>query len=138
MEVSALVSSINPSINQSSDALEVTALQKHLLWLLYDEGHLSKFPLALGNAKHLISCVKNLFYCCCTGNLADLEDLNATPGRPPCTALFEEAISAAQMYYNDMFVYPYTYQGGYFYRHNMIKDAFASWANAGQVISKYD
>lgn len=76
--------------------------------------------------------------CCCTGNLADLEDLNATPGRPPCTALFEEAISAAQMYYNDMFVYPYTYQGGYFYRHNMIKDAFASWANAGQVISKYD
>lgn len=49
MEVSALVSSINPSINQSSDALEVASLQKNLLWLLYDEGHLSKFPLALGN-----------------------------------------------------------------------------------------
>jgi len=70
--------------------------------------------------------------------LGDLEELNATPGRPPCTALFEEAISAARMYYNDMFVYPYTYQGGYFYRHNMIKDAFASWSNASQVISKYD
>lgn len=68
--------------------------------------------------------------------MADLEELNATPERPHCTALFEEAISAAQMYYNDMFVYPYTYQGGYFYRHNMIKDAFASWANASQVISK--
>lgn len=49
MEVSALVSSINPSINQSSDALEVATLQKNLLWLLYDEGHLLKFPLALGN-----------------------------------------------------------------------------------------
>ncbi|XP_001952417.2 menin [Acyrthosiphon pisum] len=118
MEVSALVSSINPSINQSNDALEVATLQKNLLWLLYDEGHLSKFPLALGN-------------------LGDLEELNATPGRPPCTALFEEAISAARIYYSDMFVYPYTYQGGYFYRHNMIKDAFASWANASQVISKY-
>ncbi|CAH1724423.1 unnamed protein product [Aphis gossypii] len=119
MEVSALVSSINPSINQSNDALEVATLQKHLLWLLYDEGHLSKFPLALGN-------------------LGDLEELNATPGRPHCTILFEEAISAARIYYNDMFVYPYTYQGGYFYRHNMIKDAFASWANASQVISKYN
>jgi len=51
MEVSALVSSINPSINQSNDALEVATLQKNLLWLLYDEGHLSKFPLALGNYK---------------------------------------------------------------------------------------
>ncbi|KAL5239795.1 hypothetical protein ACI65C_007205 [Semiaphis heraclei] len=118
MEVSALVSSINPSINQSNDALEVATLQKNLLWLLYDKGHLEKFPLALGN-------------------LGDLEELNATPERPPCTALFEEAISAARIYYNDMFVYPYTYQGGYFYRHNMIKDAFASWANASQVISKY-
>lgn len=73
---------------------------------------------------------------CSPGNLGDLEELNATPGRPPCTALFEEAISAARIYYSDMFVYPYTYQGGYFYRHNMIKDAFASWANASQVISK--
>jgi menin len=53
MEVSALVSSINPSINQSSDALEVATLQKNLLWLLYDEGHLSKFPLALGNFNYL-------------------------------------------------------------------------------------
>jgi len=51
MEVSALDSSINPSINQSNDALEVATLQKNLLWLLYDEGHLSKFPLALGNFK---------------------------------------------------------------------------------------
>lgn len=70
--------------------------------------------------------------------MADLEENLPTPGRPPCTDLFEEAISAAQMYYSDMFVYPYTYQGGYFYRHDMIKDAFASWANAGQVLSKYD
>lgn len=53
MEVSALVSSINPSINQSSDALEVATLQKNLLWLLYDEGHLSKFPLALGNCVNI-------------------------------------------------------------------------------------
>lgn len=62
MEVSALVSSINPSINQSNDALEVATLQKNLLWLLYDEGHLSKFPLALGNFKLLNLLVQDLTY----------------------------------------------------------------------------
>lgn len=62
MEVSALVSSINPSINQSSDALEVATLQKNLLWLLYDEGHLSKFPLALGNFNYFSRLMNNLTY----------------------------------------------------------------------------
>lgn len=54
MEVSALVSSINPSVNQFTDLIEVATLQKILLWLLYDEGHLSRFPICLGNFIHLI------------------------------------------------------------------------------------
>lgn len=52
MEVSVLVSSINPSFSSSIDSLEVATLQKILLWLLYDEGHLSKFPISLSNFKH--------------------------------------------------------------------------------------
>lgn len=68
------------------------------------------------------------------GNLADLEEINPTQGRPPCSSLFQEAILSARKYYNNQHVYPYTYQAGYFYRHNMYKEAFESWANASDVI----
>ena len=30
------------------DSLEVGVLQQELLWLLYDLGHLEKYPMALG------------------------------------------------------------------------------------------
>lgn len=49
MEVAALVSSINPSLNATSDAIEVALLQQELLWLLYDLNHLTKYPMALGS-----------------------------------------------------------------------------------------
>lgn len=48
-EVAALVSAINPSLNASSDALEVAVVQQQLLWLLYDLGELRAYPMALGN-----------------------------------------------------------------------------------------
>lgn len=48
MEVVALVSAINPSLNSNIDATEVALLQQELLWLLYDQGHLKKYPMALG------------------------------------------------------------------------------------------
>lgn len=62
MEVAALVSAINPSLNATHDAYEVALLQQQLLWLLYDLGHLSKYPMAIGN-------------------LGDLEEISKTPGR---------------------------------------------------------
>ena len=48
MEVAALVSSINPGISASLDSLEVGALQQELLWLLYDQGSLKTYPMAIG------------------------------------------------------------------------------------------
>ncbi len=71
------------------------------------------------------------------GNLGDLEEINPSPSRPHCSTLFQEAIVSARLYYNNMHVYPYTYQGGYFYRHNMYKEAFESWASAGDVLKQY-
>ncbi|KAK4887554.1 hypothetical protein RN001_003825 [Aquatica leii] len=119
MEVAALVSAINPSLNATHDAYEVAYLQQELLWLLYDLGHLTKYPMAIGN-------------------LGDLEEISSTSGRIPCDILFREAISSARNYYDNMHVYPYTYQGGYFYRNKMYKEAFESWANASDVIRKYN
>lgn len=48
MEVAAIVSSINPSLNMTSACLEVADLQQQLLWLLYDLKHLQKYPMGLG------------------------------------------------------------------------------------------
>ncbi|XP_033230482.1 menin [Belonocnema kinseyi] len=119
MEVATIVSAINPSLSATADAAEVALLQQELLWLLYDLGHLDKYPMALGN-------------------LGDLEEAAPTPGRPPAIDLFQEAIRSARKYYGNAHVYPYTYQGGYLYRHGLHSDALASWADAADVLRKYD
>ncbi|KOX72153.1 Menin [Melipona quadrifasciata] len=119
MEVATIVSAINPSLSATSDAAEVALLQQELLWLLYDLGHLAKYPMALGN-------------------LGDLEEAAPTPGRPPAIDLFQEAIRSARKYYGNAHVYPYTYQGGYLYRHGLHANALSSWADAADVLRKYD
>lgn len=73
-----------------------------------------------------------------TGNLGDLEEISPTPDRQLCSVLFEEAILSAKTFYQNQHVYPYTYQAGFFYRHNMYKEAFESWANAADVIRQYN
>ncbi|XP_014250261.1 menin [Cimex lectularius] len=119
MEVAALVSSINPSLTVTTDSMEVSIFQQHLLWLLYDLGYLDKFPMALGN-------------------LAELEELKPTLGRIPCFTILQQGIMSSRKFYNNMHVYPYTYHAGYFYRHNLYKQAFKSWANASDVIKQYN
>lgn len=39
---------MNPGINATTDSEEVILLQQVLLWLLYDAGHLAKYPMAIG------------------------------------------------------------------------------------------
>merc|ERR1711963_1378953 len=115
MEVAALVSSINPAINANYDSIEVGGLQQELLWLLYDLGALSNYPMALGN-------------------LGDLEEICPSVGRPPCLRLFEEAIDVNRRFYNNHHVYPYTYLAGYYYRTKEYNKALETWANAADVI----
>uniref|UniRef100_A0A182RCU6 Menin n=1 Tax=Anopheles funestus TaxID=62324 RepID=A0A182RCU6_ANOFN len=119
MEVAAIVSAINPSLTATSACLEVADLQQQLLWLLHDMGHLKKYPMALG----------------CLG---ELEEVEPTPGRKSCEELYNESVRSAQMFYRNHHVYPYTYQGGYYYRKNMYREAFASWADSSDVIRLYN
>ncbi|XP_005110509.1 menin [Aplysia californica] len=119
MEVAAMVSAANPSISMTMDSIEMGALQQELLWLLYDESHLSKYPMALGN-------------------LGDLEEISPTPGRPPPLSLFQEAISSSVKNYANHHVYPYTYMGGYLYRKRRYKEAIKCWAEASNVIRKFN
>ncbi|KAK2716924.1 menin-like isoform X1 [Artemia franciscana] len=118
-EVAALVSAINPSVSAHADSLELTRLHQALLWKLYDLNCLDNYPLALGN-------------------LADLEESSPTPGRPSCETLYKEGISVASKMYDDLHVYPYIYLAGHYYRRKMYKKAFEQWANAAQVIGKYN
>ncbi|KAF6207524.1 hypothetical protein GE061_015970 [Apolygus lucorum] len=117
-EVAALVSAINPSLNATSDSIEVAEFQQQLLWLLYDNGYLDKYPLALGN-------------------LSELEEIKAI-GRVNCVALLQQGIHSAKRFYSNMHVYPYTYQAGYYYRLGLYKEAFNAWANASDVIKQYN
>lgn len=68
------------------------------------------------------------------GNLGDLEEISPTSGRPSPIMLFKEAIDIACTHYNNQHVYPYTYLGGYLYRHKMYKEAIHAWADAASVI----
>lgn len=118
-EVAALVSAINPTIAATTDSAELISLQQQLLWLLYDKGHLRDYPMALGN-------------------LGELEGLFPTPGRPPPLDLFSEAVHASRTYYRDHHVYPYTYLGGFLFRSGRLKEALRAWADAADVIRKFN
>ncbi|XP_017484647.1 PREDICTED: menin isoform X2 [Rhagoletis zephyria] len=118
MEVAAIATAINISMTTNSDCVEVADLQQQLLWVLYDMGHLKKFPMALGT-------------------LGELEEICSTPKRISCEQLYKEAIQSARRYYRNHHVYPYTYQGNFYNRLLKYREAFAAWANAADVIRIY-
>ncbi|OWR40849.1 hypothetical protein KGM_208567 [Danaus plexippus plexippus] len=117
MELAALVSSINPTLTPTIDVHEVAQMQHKLLWLLYDKGHLDAYPMALGNLGDLDEYMKISNY---------------------SAALYVQAIRSSRTHYEDRHVYPYTFQGGYYHRHKMYKEAFNAWACAGDVIRHYN
>ena len=68
--------------------------------------------------------------------MADLEEINASPGKPSAEQLFKEAIAIAKTTYADQHVYPYTYLGGYYYRQRKYLLASQAWVNAAYVAGK--
>lgn len=119
MEVASMVSSINPGITNTSDSIELASLQQQLLWLLYDQGHLKWYPLALGN-------------------LGDLQEISPTPGRPTAEEILKEGIKVNQILYKDQHIYPYTYLGGFYYRQKQYMKAIDCWVKAAYVAGKYN
>ncbi|NXG24567.1 MEN1 protein, partial [Grallaria varia] len=117
MEVAFMVCAINPSIDGHTDSLELLQLQQRLLWLLYDMGHLDRYPMALGN-------------------LADLEELEPTPGRPEPLTLYHQGIQSARTHYNNEHIYPYLYLAGFHCRNKNVKEALQAWADTATVIQE--
>ena len=111
MTVAALVSAMNPSINANDESEELALLQKELLWILYENNHLSLYPMAIGT-------------------LGDLEDvMPSSVLRKSPIELFYEGINVAKKSYADSHVYPYTYLAVYLYRNGRFKEALKTWAN---------
>ncbi|XP_068730019.1 menin-like [Montipora capricornis] len=119
MEVASMVSSINPTISSTSDSAELAGLQQKLLWLLYDQGHLKRYPLGLGN-------------------LGDLEEVTPTANRPAAEEILKEGIRVNQSIYKDQHVYPYTYLGGFYYRQKQVMKAMEYWVKGAHVAGKYN
>ncbi|XP_047509502.1 menin isoform X1 [Pieris napi] len=139
MELAALVSSVNPTLTPTIDVHEVSLMQYKLLWLLYDKGHLDTYPMALGNLadleEHMLSNYPDESKQCLFKETIDTKP--NTP-KPDSTALYLQAIRSSRSHYDDRHVYPYTFQGGYYHRHKMYKEAFHAWACAGDVIRHYN
>ena len=94
--------------------------------------------MALGNLGDLDEYMKNDD---CTENsenslIKDKIKSSSSP-RPDCASLYVQAIRSAKTHYEDRHVYPYTFQGGYYHRQKMYKEAFHAWACAGDVIRQY-
>ncbi|XP_073514459.1 menin isoform X3 [Phyllobates terribilis] len=119
MEVAFMVCAINSSIDAHTDSLELLQLQQSLLWLLYDGGHLSKYPMALGN-------------------LADLEDLALTSGRPKPLELYNKAIQSSRVHYENQHLYPPIYLAAYHCRKKNVREALKAWAETAVVIQEYN
>ncbi|KAJ2949846.1 hypothetical protein O0L34_g11162 [Tuta absoluta] len=142
MELAALVSSINATLTASMDVHEVSQMQYRLLWILYEHGHLDAYPMALGNLGDLNEYMR-ISSCTEVAEDAKLKDeiglsLPKGASRPDSAALYAQAIRSARTHYEDRHVYPYTFQGGYYHRHKMYKEAFNAWACAGDVIRHYN
>jgi len=116
MVVAALVSSLNPSLTPNSDSLPLADLQRQLLDLFYTNGHLNKYPMAIGN-------------------LADLCELtlNSTS-----SDLYYEAVSSALVHYDDHHIYPYLYLAGFWFRQGNYREALFAWKQGSRVLSKYN
>ncbi|KAG9475367.1 menin isoform X2 [Eleutherodactylus coqui] len=119
MEVAFMVCAINPSIDAHTDSMELLQLQQSLLWLLFDGGHLEKYPMALGN-------------------LADLEDLALTSGRPKPLELYNKAIHSSRVHYENQHLYPHIYLAAYHCRNKNVREALKAWAETSVAVQEYN
>lgn len=70
------------------------------------------------------------------GNFGDLEEIILFENRKKFIELFQEVIVSSQEYYNNQYVYFYTYLGGYLYRKQDYNGVLQVWVDVVFVIKK--
>uniref|UniRef100_A0A1I8GH20 Menin n=1 Tax=Macrostomum lignano TaxID=282301 RepID=A0A1I8GH20_9PLAT len=61
----------------------------------------------------------------------------SAPGESVAVSLYNEAIRANLVYYNNCHVYPYLALGGYFYRKSQCRQALRYWCLAARTVAQY-
>nr|XP_039270679.1 menin-like isoform X1 [Styela clava] len=110
MELSAMIVSINPSIDVHFESKTLADIQLKLLKIMYKNGALERYPMGLSF-------------------LADLED---------SVDLHDEAVKSVQTHYNNLHVFPHCAKGHFHLKHNDSKKAIHCWSMAAQVLSNYN
>ena len=70
------------------------------------------------------------------GTLGDLEELDPTPGKLSAEEIYKLSVDTAKKHYGNRHVYPYTYQGSFYYRRGLYKEALKAWAAGAEAISQ--
>lgn len=110
MEISAMIVSINPSIDVHNDSKTLSDIQLKLLKIMYQNGSLDRYPMGLSF-------------------LAELEDTSR---------LHDQAVKSVQQHYNNFHVFPYCSKGHFHLKHNDSRKAIHCWSLAAQVLSHYN
>ena len=131
--LATLVSSLNSAVSLTSDSIPLALIKRQLLSLFHARGHLTRYPMAVGNLADLIEVIHPELV---------LPTSSARSLPPPLhaqvLALYHEAISSALTYYNDGHIYPYLYLAGFYVRCGDWSRALSTWARAARVVSRYN
>lgn len=131
--LATLVSSLNSAVSLTSDSIPLALIKRQLLSMFHARGHLSRYPMAIGNLADLIEVIHPELV---------LPTVAAASTSPPLRAqvlgLYHEAITCAIANYNDGHIYPYLYLAGFYVRCGDWSRALSTWAQASQVVSRYN
>nr|XP_009858293.1 menin-like [Ciona intestinalis] len=121
MEVVALVTSLNAAIDMQTDSEELQLIQHDIMRYLYEEGHMDKYPMALGV-------------------YAELKEIIPTNKQDSATVdeIHNKAITAVETIYDGLHFLPYVSKGHSCARRNRYDDAIRNWSKAAQVLSRYN
>nr|DBA17074.1 TPA: hypothetical protein GDO54_002581 [Pyxicephalus adspersus] len=100
--------SVNPGIVEKYLSFNITF---HLFC------HMLRYPMALGN-------------------LADLEDLAPTPGRPEPLELYHKAIQSSKLHYENQHLYPHIYLAAYHCRNKDVGEILYNYCREDEEIYK--
>eukprot|EP00118_Oscarella_pearsei_P009694 m.56631 g.56631 ORF g.56631 m.56631 type:complete len:287 (+) comp34615_c0_seq1:750-1610(+) len=118
MEVAAIVNTMNPKVDSKNEDKHFGNLQRDLLWLLFDRGHLNKYPMALVT-------------------LAEYEEWDPSKGRQSAEDVLKLAVQLCRSDFENVLVYPHTSLGSCLYRQSRYKEALTCWRDGAEVVKRY-
>ncbi|TPP61614.1 Menin [Fasciola gigantica] len=127
-------------------SMQLVTLKHRLLWLFFDAGCLSRYPLGLtnlGDLEDAFPCIDNLKLFSGTFHSnypVSIPDGALNRGEPfsMALALYHKAVDVDRFFYANQHVYPYTCLASCLYRHGDNRGALRYWSEAARVMGHYN